>query len=118
MCDRRLDWTEDWETDMNTLDVIMVRIYLHEGQGQMKSLMHLLHDEEKVRGVTAFRGVSGFGQSGKMHSSTLLDMSLDLPLIIEFFDEPEKVDKVLEHLNELVKPGHMVSWPAKINVGE
>jgi PII-like signaling protein len=103
---------------MKTLDVTMVRIYLHEGQGQMESLMQLLHDEEKVRGVTAFRGVSGFGQSGKMHSSTLLDISLDLPLVIEFFDEPEKVWQVLEHLNELVKPGHLVSWPAKINVGE
>jgi PII-like signaling protein len=103
---------------MKTLDVTMVRIYLHEGQGQMESLMQLLHDEEKVRGVTAFRGVSGFGHSGKMHSSTLLDMSLDLPLIIEFFDEAEKVEQVLEHLNRLVKPGHLVSWPATINVGE
>jgi PII-like signaling protein len=103
---------------MKTVDVTMVRIYLHEGQGQLERLMQLLHDEEKVRGVTTFRGVSGFGQSGKMHSSTLIDMSLDLPLIIEFFDEPEKVDKVLEHLNKLVKPGHIVSWQATINVGE
>ncbi len=103
---------------MKSMDVIMVRIYLHEGQGQMKTLMQLLHDEEKVRGVTAFRGVSGFGQSGNMHSSTLIDMSLDLPLIIEFFDEPEKVKRVQQHLNKIVKPGHMVSWPATINVGE
>jgi PII-like signaling protein len=103
---------------MKTLDVTMVRIYLHEGQGQMESLMQLLHDEEKVRGVTAFRGLSGFGQSGKMHSSTLLDISLDLPIIIEFFDESKKVEKVMENLNRLVKPGHLVSWPATINVGE
>ncbi len=103
---------------MKMLDVTMVRIYLHEGQGQMKELMQLLHDEEKVRGVTTFRGVSGFGQSGRMHSSTLVDMSLDLPLIMEFFDEPEKVKRVQEHLNKIVKPGHMVSWPATINVGE
>lgn len=103
---------------MKMLDVTIVRIYLHEGQGQMKSLMQLLHDQEKVRGVTAFRGVSGFGQSGKMHSSTLIDISLDLPLIIEFFDEPKKVEQVLLHLNKLVKPGHLVSWSATINVGE
>jgi len=103
---------------MKTQDVTMVRIYLHEGQGQMQGLMQLLHDEEKVRGVTAFRGVTGFGQSGKMHSSTLLDTSLDLPLVMEFFDEPEKVARVLEQLNKIVKPGHIVSWPATINVGE
>ncbi len=103
---------------MKTLDVTMVRIYLNEGQGQMAKLMQLLHDEEKVRGVTAFRGVAGFGKSGKMHSSTLLDMSLDLPVIIEFFDEPEKAARVMEHLNTIVKPGHMVSWPAQFNNGE
>jgi PII-like signaling protein len=45
-------------------------------------------------------------------------MSLDLPLIIEFFDESKKVEKVMENLNRLVKPGHLVSWPATINVGE
>ncbi len=96
----------------------MVRIYLAEGQHQMQNLMQILHDEEKVQGVTAVRGISGFGQSGKMHSSTLLDMSLDLPLVMEFFDEPAKVARVLEHLNTIVKPGHIVSWPAIINAGE
>ena len=103
---------------MKMLDVTMVRIYLNEGQHQMKGLIQLLHDEEKVRGVTAFRGVAGFGQSGKMHSSTILDISLDLPLIVEFFDDAAKVERVMEDLNKIVKPGHIVSWPAKINVGE
>ena len=103
---------------MKMLDVTMVRIYLNEGQHQMKGLIQLLHDEEKVRGVTAFRGVAGFGQTGKMHSSTILDISLDLPLIVEFFDDVAKVERVMEDLNKIVKPGHIVSWPAKINVGE
>jgi PII-like signaling protein len=94
----------------------MVRIYLTEGEHQFQQLMELLHDEEKVRGVTAFRGIAGFGQSGKVHSSTLLDVSLDLPLVLEFFDEPDKVERVVEHLNEIVQPGRIVSWPAKINL--
>ncbi len=101
---------------MNTTDVTMVRIYLTEGEHQFQRLMQLLHDEEKVRGVTAFRGIAGFGESGKVHSSTLLDVSLDLPLVLEFFDEPEKVARVVEHLNEIIQPGRLVSWPAKINL--
>ncbi len=101
---------------MNTTDVTMVRVYLTEGEHQFQKLMELLHDQEKVRGVTAFRGIAGFGQSGKMHSSTLLDISLDLPLVLEFFDEPDKVERVLEHLNEIIQPGRLVSWPAKINL--
>ena len=68
---------------MNTLDITFVRIYLTEGEGRMESLLKRLHDEEKVQGVTVFRGISGVGSSGKLHSSSLLDMSLDLPLVVE-----------------------------------
>jgi len=98
-------------------DVTVVRVYLTEAEHLFGELMALLHDEEKVRGVTAFRGIAGFGQSGRMHSSTLIDVSLDLPLVLEFFDEPEKVARVLEHLNERIGAGHILSWPAKINLG-
>ncbi len=101
-----------------TSEITVVRIYLTEGEHQFEKLMAILHDEEKVRGVTAFRGIAGFGQSGKMHSSSLIDLSLDLPLVLEFFDSPEKVKQVLAHLNRLIKPGHIVSWPAQVNSGE
>jgi len=101
---------------MSQLDVTFVRIYLTEGEGQMEKLLTRLHDQEKVRGVTVFRGISGFGKSGKMHSSSLMDMSLDLPLVIEFFDEPAKAELILEHLSTVIDPGHMVSWPARLNV--
>ena len=99
---------------MNNLDVTCVRVYLTEGEGSMEALLRCLHDEEKVQGVTVFRGISGFGKSGKMHSSSLLDMSLDLPLVIEFFDVPEKVNNILEHLRNKFKPGHIVSWSATL----
>jgi PII-like signaling protein len=103
---------------MSTKPVTMVRIYLTEGMQQYQQIVELLHDQEQVAGVTAFRGITGFGQSGKIHSSSLLDMSLDLPMILEFFDEPEKIESVLKHLNSLIKPGHIVSWPANVNSGE
>jgi PII-like signaling protein len=101
---------------MNKLDVTYVRIYLTEGEGRMESLLKCLHDEEKVQGVTVFRGISGFGKSGKVHSSSLLDMSLDLPLVIEFFDVPEKVNNILEHIRHNVEPGHIVSWAGTLIV--
>ena len=101
---------------MKTLDVMFVRIYLTEGEGNMQDLLKCLHDEEQVQGVTVFRGISGFGKSGKMHSSSLLDMSLDLPLVIEFFDVPQKVNDILEHIRKDIDPGHIVSWPATLVV--
>ncbi len=93
----------------------MVRIYLTEAEGLLNRLLNKLHDEEKVRGVTVFRGISGFGKSGKVHSSRLLDLSMDLPVVIEFFDEPDKVEAILEHLNGILEPGHIVSWCARAN---
>ncbi|MEN8107648.1 MAG: DUF190 domain-containing protein [Pseudomonadota bacterium] len=101
---------------MNTLDVTFVRIYLTEGEGRMENLLKRMHDEEKVQGVTVFRGISGFGSSGKLHSSSLLDMSLDLPLVVEFFDVPEKVQLILEHIRQDIKPGHIVSWAGTLVV--
>lgn len=100
---------------MNETDVTMVRVYLHEARSHLDELLGYLHDESRVRGVTVFRGITGFGISGELHSSTLIDLSLDLPVVIEFFDEPDKVTAIIEHLNTRVKPGHIVYWPAKIN---
>lgn len=100
---------------MNETEVTVVRVYLHETKADMTELLEYLHDESKVCGVTVFRGVTGFGSSGRYHSSTLIDMSLDLPVIVEFFDEPAKVKTIIEHLNKQIKPGHIVFWPAKIN---
>lgn len=100
---------------MRSEDVTMVRIYLTEGSGRLNSLMRYLHDESKVRGVTVFRGITGFGKSGHVHSSTLIDMSLDLPVVIEFFDEPQRAAAAIEHLHTLIEPGHIVFWPARVN---
>jgi uncharacterized protein len=58
---------------MSETEVMMVRIYLHEANAHMEELLGYLHDEIKVRGVTVFRGISGFGESGASHSSKLLN---------------------------------------------
>lgn len=100
---------------MNGTDIIIVRVYLHEKEGRLNELLGYLHDESRVRGVTVFRGITGFGRSGEYHSSSLIDLSLDLPLVIEFFDSPDRIESILEHLNTLVEPGHIVYWSAKVN---
>jgi PII-like signaling protein len=101
---------------MNTVEVTFVRIYLTEAEGLLDDLLSHLHDQEKVQGVTVLRAISGFGKSGKMHSSSLMDMSLDLPLVIECFDVPEKINTTLEHIRKMVKPGHIVCWSATLVV--
>ena len=94
--------------------VLIARIYVTEGEGAHRRLFQRLHDEERVRGVTVFRGIAGFGRSGEIHSADLLDMSLDLPVVVEFFDEPERVRAVLERLGDLIRPGHVVTFAAEL----
>ena len=101
---------------MKTMKVTMVRLYCTEGEGNLKKMLSRLHDDFGVRGATVFRGVAGFGASGELHSSSLLDLSLDLPQIIEFFDDQEKVAKILTELDSSFKPGHVVSWSAEVNI--
>ena len=101
---------------MKTMKVTVVRMYCTEGKGRLKDMLSKLHDEYHVRGVTVFRGVAGFGTSGELHSSSLLDISLDLPQVIEFFDEEEKVASLLSELSTSFEPGHVVSWSAEVNI--
>ena len=101
---------------MTTLDATMVRVYLSEGDHELEPLLRCLHDELKVGGVTVTRGLVGFGHSGRFHTASLIDLSLDLPLVLEFFEEPHKVEEALRRLNEFVEPGHVVTWPVKVEM--
>ncbi len=96
------------------MKVTVVRIYLSEGEHLQQPLLKRLHDTEKVRGVTVFRGISGYGQSGKLRGTSLLDLALDLPVVVEFFDTPEVIERVLAHLKDLLPPGHVLSFPAEL----
>jgi uncharacterized protein len=98
-------------------DVTLVRIYLSEAdhghrRNLMREVLNLLHEQHRVAGVTVFRGIAGFGDTGEVHAADLLRLMVDLPLVIEFFDEPAKVEAVLPLLRGLVAEGHIVSWPA------
>lgn len=95
--------------------VTFVRVYLSESSRLLGPIIAKLHDEERVRGVTVFRGICGFGRSGEIHSSRLLDLASDLPVVVEFFDEPDKASGIIEHIQTMVGPGHIVSWPAELN---
>jgi len=98
-------------------EVTVVRIYISEADhGRRKNLMqeilNILHDQHRVKGVTVFRGIAGFGDTGEVHASDILRLMVDLPLVIEFFDEPSVVQAVLGLLGNLVPKGRIVSWRA------
>ena len=101
---------------MNLSPVTMVRAYFNEGEPELAKVVNFLHNEAGVRGVTLFRGISGFGESGKIHTAQLLDLAAELPIIVEFFDEPDKITFALDQLTDLLEPGHIVCWQGVANI--
>lgn len=95
-------------------EVQVVRVYITEHEGALEPILQCLHDECRVRGVTVFRGISGFGASGRMHEARWTDLSLDLPIVIEFFDEPERAAAARKAIGALVSAGHILYWPATV----
>jgi uncharacterized protein len=51
------------------------------------------------------RGTEGFGAHSVVHSTSLLEMSTDLPIVIEIVDTEEQIRKLLPHLEEMVQEG-------------
>ena len=96
---------------------LMVRVYLSESDHELKPLLKCLRNELRVCGATVMRGVAGFGASGIVHSASLIDLSTDLPLVLEFFDAPDRACAAIARIQDFVEPGHIVSWPITVEVG-
>jgi uncharacterized protein len=97
---------------MKATEIRMARVYNLEGKDCLDKVLDILHEDEKIVGVTVMRGVAGYGSDGEIHTSSLLTLSLELPIIIEFYDTPEKVAKAIHALKAKLDLKHIVSWPA------
>jgi uncharacterized protein len=58
-----------------------------------------------LAGVTVLRGTEGFGAKSVVHKAALLEMSADLPIVIEVVDTEEKIKTLLPHLETMVREG-------------
>lgn len=61
--------------------------------------------KEGLAGATVIRGIEGFGAHSRIHSSRILRLSQDLPIVIELVDTAENIDRVLPILDEMVSEG-------------
>jgi uncharacterized protein len=58
-----------------------------------------------LAGATVLRGPMGFGAKSHLHTSKILRLSMDLPIIIEIIDSEENVNKMIPLLDEMVQDG-------------
>jgi len=57
---------------------------------------------EGFAGATVFRGVAGFGATSVIHTTHLLDLSTDLPVVVEIVDTAEHIEKLTPILDEML----------------
>ena len=61
--------------------------------------------ELRLAGATVLRGSEGFGARSVVHKARLLEMSTDLPIVIEIVDSEENIKRLLPHLETMVREG-------------
>ncbi|WP_027890944.1 DUF190 domain-containing protein [Calidithermus chliarophilus] len=87
----------------------LLRIFIGESdKWQGRPLYEAIVLEAKqhgLAGATVFKGVMGFGAHSRIHSAKLLQLSEDLPLMIEIVDSDEKIRAFLPVLDAMVREG-------------
>jgi hypothetical protein len=88
---------------------LLVRIYLGEsdhwhGKPLYQAIVERLR-ERGLAGATVLRGIEGFGAKQHLHSTRILSLSEDLPILIEAVDSEEKIRAVLPELDEMLGDG-------------
>lgn len=88
---------------------ILLRVFIGESDRfddlPLYEAIMLKAKESGLAGVTILRGVAGFGANSRIHTSKVLRLSEDLPMIIEIVDKPEKVEAFIPTLDGMVKEG-------------
>lgn len=69
---------------------------------------------EGLAGATVLRGIEGFGASSHLHTSRILRLSEDLPVIIEIVDTAENIERVMDTFDEMVGDGMMTLEAAQV----
>lgn len=87
----------------------LLRIFIGEndraGNTPLYEAIVLKAREMQLSGATVIRGAMGFGHSSRLHTSKILRLSEDLPLVIEIVDSEEKIDSFLPVLNAMMSSG-------------
>jgi PII-like signaling protein len=87
----------------------LVRIFIGEsdrwhGKPLYEEIVALAR-KEGLAGATVLRGIEGFGAKSHLHTSRILRLSEDLPIVIEIVDTAENIDRTLPLLDSMVEGG-------------
>lgn len=96
----------------------LLRIFIGEGDSYRGKPLYeaivLKARELNLAGATVLKGVMGFGANSRLHTSKVLRLSEDMPLIIEIVDTEEKLALLMPFLEETVIEGLITIEDVKV----
>lgn len=103
-------------------DAILLRVFIgesdkYEGKSLSKYLVEFFK-KEGLAEATVFRGIGGFGKKSKLHTTSILRSSDDLPIVVEVVDRKENIERVKPQIGEIVEEGLITEEEVKIVVYE
>jgi uncharacterized protein len=83
----------------------LLRIFLGEndkiGHRSLYEAIVFAARDQGVAGATVLRGILSFGASTRIHTAKLIDISEDLPIVVEIIDTEEKINEFIPMINKL-----------------
>jgi len=97
---------------------VLARIFVAESdkwhhQPLTTALLERLR-REGFAGATVFQGIAGFGARSVLHTTHILRLSEDLPIVIEVVDTQERIERLLVLLDEMVPEGLVTLEKARV----
>jgi len=90
------------------------RVTIHLGESDRwnhkplyEAIVELLHSEG-CAGATVVKGVMGFGKNSRIHTSSILRLSEDLPVMVIFSDTAQRVEAVMPRIDEMLSGGLVI----------
>jgi PII-like signaling protein len=100
---------------MNSRQAQSLKIFISEKDRHENQPLHewLLHEAHRmgVTLATVSRCHSGFANHGELHTAKILTLSLDLPMVVELVDSPEKIHSFQEAISGAINQGIVTSAP-------
>jgi PII-like signaling protein len=95
-----------------------LRVYIGEsdrwqGAALYEAIVHRAR-ADGLAGATVLRGIEGFGANSRVHSTKILRLSEDLPVVIELVDSPERIQAFVPVVEEMVREGLITVEPVHI----
>jgi hypothetical protein len=97
---------------------VLMRIFVGEtkrhGTRPLYEALVELFRQEGFAGATVLKGVAGFGAHRVYHTQKLIDLSADLPMVIEVVESREKIDAVMPRVDAMMASGMITLEPVTV----